>query len=281
MNKETETNDKIQTPVKRVMICCNGFINTKNHPLSEFKNYFDSINSDPNKTVVTINLYDPADKKTFKRKKQYNVLIEEVQRYAKENYIIYLLGYSYTCGISARISTMFPQVKKLILISPTLYLLKTKLLFSYLKTAFKYIKLRCSHPNKSKKTMSKLNKRGTIPLSYNVAKTIFKDRKYFKKVHCRVFVGKAQDDELCVGKTLWKITHKLEQNRVTLKSYPSGGHTMIMHQDRAQTCFDDILSFAFHIKNAQDQRDEEEEKLSTLSFDPLKVDEVSYFKTKK
>ena len=94
-----------------------------------------------------------------------------------------------------------------------------------------------------------------------------KNRKYFKKVRCRVFVGKSKDDAFCIGKTLWKITHRLEQNQVTIKSYQSGGHTMIMHLELGKECFDDILQFAYHIVNPQFDKEENEEKIATLSFE--------------
>lgn len=260
------TNEDINIPVKRILICCNGFINTKNHACFEFKEYFDSLNTNENNLVKTIDLYDPKDPKTYNRKVQRKVLIEEVKIWAEKNYIIYLLGYSYSAGICAHVSTLFPQVRKLIFISPTVYLLKTKLLVSYLKTATKYLKIRIKHPNKSKNAMNRMRTKGIIRLSYNVARSIFNERKHFRKVRCRVFVGKAQNDSFCIGKTLWKITHSLELNLVTLKSYPEGGHTMIMHTDIGKECFDDILAFAFHYKNPADTLDEKEEKLSTLSF---------------
>ncbi len=262
--------------VKRVIICCNGFINLKKHALAVFKEYFDQVGHDENHEVKLINLYDPDDKKTYNRKKQINVLAEQVKQYAEQNYIIYLLGYSYTCGICARVATMFPKyIRKLIFISPTLYLLKTKLLMSYLKMAAKYIKIRCKHPKKSKKTVEKAHIKGIIPIAYNVACSIVKNRKYFKKVRCRVFVGKSKDDAFCIGKTLWKITHRLEQNQVTIKSYQSGGHTMIMHLELGKECFDDILQFAYHIVNPQFDKEENEEKIATLSFERKELEEFN------
>ena len=60
--------------VKRVIICCNGFINLKKHALAVFKEYFDQVGHDENHEVKLINLYDPDDKKTYNRKKQINVL---------------------------------------------------------------------------------------------------------------------------------------------------------------------------------------------------------------
>lgn len=256
--------------VKRVIICCNGFINLKQHALQVFKDYFDSIPHSEDQEVVLINLYNPDDKKTFNRKKQVKVLVDEVKKYVEQQYIIYLLGYSYTCGMCAKVATMFPQsIRKLIFISPTIYLLKTKLLWSYLKMAGKYIKIRCKHPKKSKKTVERAHIKGIIPISFNVACSIVQNRKYFKKVRCKIFVGKAQNDDLCIGKTLWKITHKLEQNRVTIKSYQTGGHTMIMHMESGKDCFDDVLSFTYHTRNPQDIKDENEEKIATLSFERI------------
>lgn len=266
MNFNTIDLDKVK--VKRVIICCNGFINLKKHALQSFSDYFYSLPHDENNEIALINLYNPDDKKTYSRKKQYSVLLKEVKKYVDKQYIIYLLGYSYTCGFCAKVASVYPEhIKKLVFIAPTLYLLKTKLLFSYLKMAGKYLKIRLKHPKKSKKTVERAHIKGIIPIAYNVARSIVKNRKYFKRARCKVFIGKAKDDAFCIGKTLWKITHRLEQNQVTIKSYQQGGHTMIMHLELGKDCYDDILSFTYHMKNPSDMNEENEEKMATLSFE--------------
>lgn len=265
--KIEQEKDLSEVKVKRVIICCNGFINTKKHNLKCFKDYFETINTDENNEVCLISLYSPEDKTTYNRNKQYNVLKSKINEYVQKNYIIYLLGYSYTAGFVAKAASEYPEhIRKLILISPTIYLLKTKLLWNYLKVAAKYIHMKIKNPVRTKKAMSKSRMQGIIPISYNIALSIYKNRRYFKKVKCKVFVGKVQNDELCIGKTLWKITHKLLASMVTIKSYVEGGHTMIMDLEYGKQCYDDILAYTFHIANPDDKKDEEAEKLATLSF---------------
>ena len=41
---------------------------------------------------------------------------------------------------------------------------------------------------------------------------------------------------------------------------------MIMDLEYGKQCYDDILAYTFHIANPDDKKDEEAEKLATLSF---------------
>lgn len=155
--KIEQEKDLSEVKVKRVIICCNGFINTKKHNLKCFKDYFETINTDENNEVCLISLYSPEDKTTYNRNKQYNVLKSKIDEYVQKNYIIYLLGYSYTAGFVAKAASEYPEhIRKLILISPTIYLLKTKLLWNYLKVAAKYIHMKIKNPVRTKKAMSKV-----------------------------------------------------------------------------------------------------------------------------
>lgn len=171
--KIKQEKDLSEVKVKRVIICCNGFINTKKHNLKCFKDYFETINTDENNEVCLISLYSPEDKTTYNRNKQYNVLKSKIDEYVQKNYIIYLLGYSYTASFVAKAASEYPEhIRKLILISPTIYLLKTKLLWNYLKVAAKYIHMKIKNPVRTKKAMSKSRMQGIIPISYNIALSI-------------------------------------------------------------------------------------------------------------
>ena len=91
--KIKQEKDLSEVKVKRVIICCNGFINTKKHNLKCFKDYFETINTDENNEVCLISLYSPEDKTTYNRNKQYNVLKSKIDEYVQKNYIIYHVLY--------------------------------------------------------------------------------------------------------------------------------------------------------------------------------------------
>lgn len=82
--KIEQEKDLSEVKVKRVIICCNGFINTKKHNLKSFKDYFETINTDENNEVCLISLYSPEDKTTYNRNKQYNVLKSKIDEYVQK-----------------------------------------------------------------------------------------------------------------------------------------------------------------------------------------------------
>ena len=50
---------------------------------------------------------------------------------------------------------------------------------------------------------------------------------------------------------------------------------MIMHLELGKECFDDILQFAYHNVNPQFDKEENEEKIATLSFERKELEEFN------
>ena len=188
----------------------------------------------------------------------YRKLLDFCQSYADKGYIIYLLGYSFSAGICAHVSSQIPQVRKLILASPTIYLVKTKLLKTYLKVAYKSIKLRIKHGKKAARIMAKMKTKGVVRLSYNIALATFRERKWFRKVKCKTLMFKGSDDSYVTSSTFNTITKRIKKAPSTMKVYPGKDHLMIIHITSGKIAYDDILAFAFHFKTSE-QREEEED----------------------
>ena len=254
----TQDTISLMDNAKIVIICVHGFINSERHDFLEFKDYFDKINTKKNLEVKLAYLYDPTDKKTYKHKLMYRKLLDFCQSYADKGYIIYLLGYSFSAGICAHVSSQIPQVRKLILASPTIYLVKTKLLRTYLKVAYKSIKLRIKHGKKAARIMAKMKTKGVVRLSYNIALATFRERKWFRKVKCKTLMFKGSDDSYVTSSTFYTITKRIKKAPSTMKVYPGKDHLMIIHITSGKIAYDDILAFAFHFKTSE-QREEEED----------------------
>ena len=187
------------------------------------KDYFDKINTKKNLEVKLAYLYDPTDKKTYKHKLMYRKLLDFCQSYADKGYIIYLLG------------------------------LKT-----YLKVAYKSIKLRIKHGKKAARIMAKMKTKGVVRLSYNIALATFRERKWFRKVKCKTLMFKGSDDSYVTSSTFYTITKRIKKAPSTMKVYPGKDHLMIIHITSGKIAYDDILAFAFHFKTSE-QREEEED----------------------
>lgn len=243
---------------KMVIICAHGFINNNRHDLTDFKEYFDRINTKPNLEVVPVFLYDPQDKKTYKHKKMTQTLLAKVKEYADNGYIIYLLGYSFSAGICAHVASVVPQVRKLILVAPTIFLIKTKLLGIYLKVAYKNIKLRIKHGKKAARIMERMKTKGVIRLSFNIALATFRERKWFRKVPCKTMMLKGSEDSFASSNTFHTISKRIKKASSTMKIYPKQSHLMILHYDQGKSAFDDILSFTYHFKFNEESEYEED-----------------------
>lgn len=249
---------------KMVIICSHGFINSERHDFAEFKAYFDSINERKNLEVELCYLYDPLDKKTYRHKLMFQKLLGMCQDYARRGYIIYLLSYSFSAGMCAHAAAMIPQVRKIILAAPTIFLIKTKLLGTYLRVAYKDIKLRIKHGKKAARIMEKMKTKGVVRLSYNIALATFRERKWFRKVPCKTLMIKGSNDSFAASNTFHTISRRIKKAPSTMKVYPNENHLMVIHLEHGKKAYDDILNFTFHFKISD--RVEEEEDYEALKI---------------
>lgn len=242
--------------VKRVLICLHGFETAKTHDMTAFKDYFDKNNTNPNFSVVLVNLYEYGDKKTYRSKLMYKKAYDVVKKYIEEGYVVYLLAYSFSVGIAAKCCVDFPSVQKLALISPTIYIYRTKLLGGYTQMLIKRLKIKAKYRKKAKKVFTKDHSRGMFKLTCNIAKSILEYRKYLKKLTCKVLMIKGNQDELSISNTFSYISSKSKDSITASKIYPNENHVMFLTLEHGKRAFNDVLMFIFHM----DLADKEEEK---------------------
>ncbi len=241
--------------VKRVLICFHGFETSTRHDISSFKEYFDKLNNNKNYEVALINLYDWGNKKTYKSKLMLQRAENAVKEYLDKGYVVYLLAYSFSVGIAAKCCTDFPQIEKLALISPTIYLIKTKLLSGYMKMLTKRLKFKAKYRKKAQSMIKRDHSAGLLKLVLSISKCILKYRKYLKALRCKVFMTKGNQDELCISNTFSYISHKSKNSITMSKIYPGEDHMMFMSLEHGKRAYDDVLRFIFHVYDFDEENE--------------------------
>ena len=244
--------------VKRVLLCLHGLQTSTTHDLTEFKKYFDEVNPNPNWEVVLVDLYKFGDKKTYGTKNVVRAAEKATEEYLNKGYVVYVLAYSFSASIGARLCVLHPEIEKLVLVSPTIYVLRTGLMKGYIKLFIKHLKFNHKYKKKlkKKKNMAKIVKsssKGFPKLIATVTGTVWGNRKYCKLIQNKVFVSVGKEDELCIPSTFTYISKKSKSSVSLSKIYPSQNHTMIYNRDTGLEAYKDILYFLFHIaKNDED-----------------------------
>lgn len=238
--------------MKKVLICFHGYQTRNIHDLQEFKNYFEEKNRDKNCEVYLANLYDFGDKTTYNQKLMYDRARSVTKAFIDKGYLVYVLAYSFSAGIGARICEEFPEISKLVLVSPTTYLLKTKLLINYLKVAYNHIKFRIKFKKKASSIMKKTKMAGIVKLSYAISVSIVINRKHLKKLRCKIFMIKGLNDEFSISNTFSYVSNKAKRAITVSKIYPGRNHTMIINRETGIDEYNDILKFVFHMNISED-----------------------------
>ena len=142
--------------MKTVVICLHGLIKDAPHDFIPFKEYVEEKNQDFE--VDLLLLYDVRDKKTFNLKRQIKLIEEKIGHYEKLDYNIVLVGYSFSCGLCAKM-TKKHNISKVILVSPVTKILTKKGIKYYFSLFFRSFKMKTKSMfnKKKKKRLMKLN----------------------------------------------------------------------------------------------------------------------------
>ncbi len=242
--------------VKRVLICFHGFQTSTIHDLDVFKNYFLKVNKNLNYEVCLVDLYDFGQEDTYKAHLMMKRATEAVDSYLNKGYIVYLLAYSFSAGIAAKIAMEHPEITKIVLVSPTIYLIKTGLISGYFRLIGKHLRLKAMYRKKLEKMPGvKSGNKGFVRLALQIAKATSKYRPYLKGLKCKVLMLKGSKDELSIAPTFSYISKKSSSATTMSKIYPGKDHVMITTITDGKQAFDDILLFIFHM-NSKETEDE-------------------------
>ena len=165
---------------ERIVLLAHGFMIHDSHDLKWFYNYVSTSEEFKGYEFKLIKLYDRSKGKTSKPKVMEKFLKNEVQGYLDLGYDVTLVGYSFSCGLVAKVARDL-NIKGVIHFAPSIKLIKTNLLKMHIDNAWKTLKLRLKYgKKKAKKIMNRTKTSGLVVLSYHIALSMIKYRKYFK-----------------------------------------------------------------------------------------------------
>lgn len=213
--------------MKRVLICVHGFMIHDDHDFNYLEKYFNEVNENPDLELSKVFLYDRLNRKTLSHKKMYQALVNHTKKYLEKGYKVTLVGYSFSCSLVARACKEL-NLDRVIFVSPTNKLWKTKLIFKYLKIATQNIKIRFKYgTKKARRIMEKTKLSNTFTIAWNIMLGTIKNRRYYKYVDVPCLIFKGQKDNLTLDSTIKEIGNKIKSRYRGIYMFPEYDHFFI------------------------------------------------------
>lgn len=268
---------------KVALLCSNGFMTTDTHDCLALKEYFDQQfkAEHPEFEVVPVTLFEASIKKTHHHKLYQKRYEEKIEEYISKGYRLVLLGYSFSCALTAKMARKYQEnVDKVILVAPIYDCIMNNMIPGYLKFASKFNKLKKKYGKKLSRSLGRDTVKGMIGLLISIFCSILKNRKHMRKISQPTLLLRGNEDTICSEHTINKV-----------RSFVSGHSAYIEYDKMTHTCmktvrlngvlFEDALHFTFatpllieqdeelcsNKKEREAFYDEEGEKL--LSFDEI------------
>lgn len=213
--------------MKTVVICIHGLIKNNYHDFEEFKKYIDDQNTDYE--VYLHYLYQIDKPKTFHYRKMYKNLEKVISNYEKQNYNIILIGYSFSCGLCAKMNKKH-KISKIILISPVTKIFNKSGMKVYIKTFFKSLKKKALMIN-NKERIKKAKRMNTFylpELLFSCLSTLRHTNRSFKKIKCPTLIYYGDSDEFTKLKYVKKIYDQIKINNIEISIEENSNHVFIM-----------------------------------------------------
>lgn len=245
-----EKNDKIDvfSPLRKtVLLCTNGFQTTDTHDSLAMQEYFKNNfkKECPNGEIALVKLFEPSDKKTHHFSSFENRLEKAIEDYSSRDYIIYLMGYSFSCALIAKMAKKYSKnVLRVIFVAPVYDTLINHMIPGYIKYAWKFHKLNKKYGKKVAKAIGRQTVRGLPGLLISIFISILRNRKYFKKVSQPTLLIRGTDDILCTQHALKKVSEKVKGETETYL-YPKMGHGILKSVRLNGVVYEDIFHFCF------------------------------------
>lgn len=214
--------------MKTVVICLHGLIKDPIHDFIDFKKYIEEHNVDLD--VELVMLYDIKDKKTYSYKSKLFLLEKIISDYESKGYKIVLIGYSFSCGLTARMCKLH-QIYKVVLVAPVLKIITKMGLKYYYKIFIKSLKMRAKGTvnKKKRKRLIKMNSLYLFDLLCSCFYVIHKTKRAFKYINCPTLCMIGKNDEITDPKYLCKIRKQIKSNiNFDMRFYNDANHVFIM-----------------------------------------------------
>lgn len=246
---KTESKKIKITPImnKTVLICMNGFQTMDTHDLTAMNEYFNNnFKKDyPLCEIDLLLLFTPADKKSHSVKLMEEKIENEIKKYEDLGYDIYILGYSFSCGLAAKMAYKHQKsIKKVILAAPINDVLFSNMIPYYLKYLHRLNKFNKKYSKKVSNSIGRQTVKGMFGLLFSIFITILKNRRYFKKITQNTLLLRGTEDLLCPKHSLKHVERKLNCEYIKYL-YTGLTHSLLKTLKTSGIVFEDILNFSF------------------------------------
>lgn len=230
--------------MKTVIICAHGLIKDAPHDFFSFRKYVDENNLDLE--VDLIKLYDVGDRKSFRFSRMKKVLEERISYYQNQGYRIILLGYSFSCGLCAKMCKNF-KIAKLIIVAPVLKIFHKGGMQYFFKMVTKSFKLRfkAAFDKKRRKSMKKKNSLYFFDLLVSCFLQLGKTKHSYRNINCSTLCMLGREDTLIHSNHVSYIRKQVNVDYSFDQRFYSGAdHVFIMSSliDKSKY-YQDIISF--------------------------------------
>jgi esterase/lipase len=230
---------------KEVLICLHGYQTSSTHDLQAFKDYcLEHRLLKENQEISLVSLYEWENSKTYTAKAMYQKAAEAVRGYIEKGYEVSVLAYSFSAPFAGLLSQQY-HLQKIILVSPTIFLVRSGLIMKYVKLLFKVIRLHSANKEMSKKVFQKVNFGSLVELTYASVVSIVHYRRFLKKVDTPLLYLKGKEDAISLDQTFFYIGKRSQGALKIACFYPKCDHMMIASKEQGPRSFQDIVSFVF------------------------------------
>ncbi|MDD6240369.1 MAG: hypothetical protein PUA93_02135 [Eubacteriales bacterium] len=233
---------------KTVLLCANGFQTQDVHDATPIKEYFEKNFGEeyPNCEIECVHLFAPADTKTHKKRLFEKALRERIEHYIALDYDILLMGYSFSCALTAKMAAKYKdKIRRVIFVAPVYDTIVNHMIPGYIKYALKYMRLRKKYGDKVSKAIGRQTVEGLPGLLIAIFGSILTNRHYFRHVRQDTLLIRGDEDVLCTEHSLKKVEGKLKGN-YEVYHYPKMTHSILKSLKFNGVVYEDVLSFSFN-----------------------------------
>lgn len=246
--KEKNKNIEVFTPLRKtVLLCTNGFQTTDTHDSLPMKEYFGNnfAKEYQNCEVVTVKLFEPANKKTHHVSYFEKTLESVIEEYIEKDYNIYLMGYSFSCALVTKMARKYNKnILRVILVAPVYDTILNNMIPGYIKYAYKFHKLNKRYGKKVAKAIGRQTIQGLPHLLISIFISILQNRKYFRRLTQDTLLIRGTSDILCTEHSIKTVSNRVKGEH-ELYLYQNMSHAILKSVKLNGIVYEDILHFCF------------------------------------
>ncbi len=243
---------------KTVLICTNGYQTTDTHDATALYDYYkQNFQKDfPECEIELALLFEAHIVKTHHARLYEKKLRRVIEEYIAKGYRIYLMGYSFSCSLVAKMAHIYKNnIDRLILVAPIYDTILNNMIPNYLRYAKKFKVLQKKYGNRVSNSMGRHTVKGMFGLLCSIFYSILKNRRYLRHIKQDTLILRGDSDPMCSEHSMKKVLSKIKGN-YAFYLYSGMNHTMLKTVRLNGIVFEDILHFAFNTPFLLEKREE-------------------------